>query len=105
MLANIFVCYNEIIWLKKCLKKFRPKYYKRFLVNILKNLSIYNNFLHISKAATRGVLWKKVFIEILQNSQENICARVSFLITLQEISKNIFFTERLWTTASAYMNN
>ena len=31
----------------------------------------------------RGVLWKKVFLEISQNSQENTCARVSFLIKLQ----------------------
>ena len=42
---------------------------------------------------------KKVFLEISQNSQENTCARVSFLIKLQvpglkvefcEISKNTF---------------
>ena len=37
----------------------------------------------ISKAAARGVLWKKVLLEISQNSQENTCARVSFLIKLQ----------------------
>ena len=36
-----------------------------------------------SEAATGGVLYQKVFIEILQNSQENTCARVSFLIKLQ----------------------
>ena len=35
------------------------------------------------EAATRGVLCKKVFLEISQNSQENTCARVSFLINLQ----------------------
>ena len=35
------------------------------------------------KVATRGVLSKKVFLEILQNSRENTCARVSFLIKLQ----------------------
>ena len=43
---------------------------------------------------------KKVFLEFSQNSQENACARVSFLIKLQaqvfscefyKISKNIFF--------------
>ena len=68
---------------------------------------------HLSEAATRGVLCKKVFLEISQNSQENTCARVSFLINLQawglaqvfscefcEISKNTFFTEHLWMTAS-----
>ena len=30
------------------------------------------------EAATRGVLWKKVLLEILQNSQENTFAKVSF---------------------------
>ena len=35
-----------------------------------------------TEAATRGVLWKKVFLEISQNSQENTCAKVSFLIKL-----------------------
>ena len=34
---------------------------------------------------------KKVFLEILQNSQENTCARVSFLIKLQADACN--FTE------------
>ena len=32
------------------------------------------------EAATRGVLQKKLFLEISQNSQENTGARVSFLI-------------------------
>ena len=35
------------------------------------------------KQPTRGVLCKKVFLEISQNSQENTCARVFFLIKLQ----------------------
>ena len=56
-----------------------------------------------------------MFLEISQNSQENICATVFFLIKLQvgglaqetlghvfsceicEIFKTIFFTEQLWT--------
>ena len=62
-----------------------------------------------------------MLLENLQNSQENLCARVSFLIKLQaearnfikketqaqvfsrefcEISKNTLFTEHLWATAS-----
>ena len=36
-----------------------------------------------AEAATRGVLYKKVFLEISQNSQENTTARVSLLIKLQ----------------------
>ena len=62
---------------------------------------------------------KKVFLEISQNSQENTCARVSFLNKVEacnfikketlaqvlscefcQISKNTFLTEHLCTTAS-----
>ena len=53
---------------------------------------------------------KKMFLKISQNSLENACTRVTFLIKLQappvffcefcEIFKNNFFTEHLWTTAS-----
>ena len=40
-------------------------------------------FIQVQKqAATSVVLWKKVFLEISQNSQENIFTRVSFLIKL-----------------------
>ena len=71
-------------------------------------------YLHIEKkaAATGGVLKENVFLEILQNLQENTCARVSFLIKLQVLDchmcfpanfakflRALFFTEHLWTTA------
>ena len=39
-----------------------------------------------AEASTRGVLYKKVFLKISQNSQEkkeNTCARVFFLIRLE----------------------
>ena len=36
-----------------------------------------------SEAVARRCSVKKVFLEISQNSQENTCARVSFLIKLQ----------------------
>ena len=35
------------------------------------------------EAGTRGILWKKVFLEVFKNSQENTCVRVPFLIELQ----------------------
>ena len=55
-----------------------------------------------TEAGTRGVLYKKEFLKVSQNSQENICARVSFLIEFCEIFNNTFFTtEHLRTTASA----
>ena len=68
-----------------------------------------------------GVIWEKVFLKILQNLQESTCARVYFLIKMQakafkfiqketlvqlfpsefcKISKNIFFPEHSWATAS-----
>ena len=40
-----------------------------------------------AEAATKGVLYKKVFLEISQNSWENTCARASFLIKLQASGK------------------
>ena len=58
-----------------------------------KNMEIENNtdesgFIAIEipdliEAGTRGILWKKVFLEVFKNSQENTCVRVPFLIELQ----------------------
>ena len=38
----------------------------------------------IPEAVVRMCSVKKVFLEISQNSQENTCARVSFLVKLQQ---------------------
>ena len=43
-----------------------------------------------SEAAIGGVLQEKVFLQILQNSQANTCARVSFLIKLQAQDLQIY---------------
>ena len=43
-----------------------------------------------AEAATAGVLLKKVFLEISQNSQENTCVRVSFLIKLQALGLQLY---------------
>ena len=48
-----------------------------------------------TEAATGSVLWKKVFLKIPQNSQENTCARVSFLIKLQSGGLQIYQKEIL----------
>ena len=37
----------------------------------------------ITEAVVQRCFVKNVFLEMLQNSQENTCARVSFLIKLQ----------------------
>ena len=45
----------------------------------------------IQNQPSRGVSVKKVFLEVLQNSQENTCARVSFLIKLQVSGLQLYF--------------
>ena len=81
------------------------------------------NFLKIwvQKQPLEAFYKKKVFLKILQNSQENVCVRVSFLVKFQayglcnyikkeplelvffcefyKIFKNTFFIEHLRTTA------
>ena len=47
------------------------------------NFSSISFILPLAEAATGGVLWEKVLLEILQNSQEKICTRVYFIIKLQ----------------------
>ena len=47
----------------------------------------------LQKQSSRGVLCEKVFLEISQNSQENTCARVSFLI---KKGLQLYFKKRLW---------
>ena len=77
-------------------------------------------FLLRSEAVVRRCSIKKMFLKISKNSQENTCARVSFLIKLQAKAaketlaqvfsceffatfKSTFFTEHLWVTASVSM--
>ena len=42
------------------------------------------------KQSTGGVLQKWMFLEIIQNWQENTCVRVSFLIKLQGLGLQLF---------------
>ena len=55
-----------------------------------------NLLLIFSEAATRGVLWKKLFLEILQKSQENACARVSFFNKNAGLRPAFLLKKRLW---------
>ena len=49
----------------------------------------------LPEAVSQRCSVKKVFIEISQNSQENTCARVSFLIKLQASASNFIKKETL----------
>ena len=50
----------------------------------------------VTETATRGVVCKKVFLEISKNSEENICARVSFFNKVGDLKPAILFKKRLW---------
>ena len=91
-------------------------------ISVLLFLTLLYTSVYLStEAATGGVLQEKVFLEISQNSLENTGVKVSFLIKLQveacnfikketlaqvfscefcENSRNTFFTDHLWVTAS-----
>ena len=64
-------------------------------------LQLFNNnretMLH-AEAVVQSCSVKKVFLEISQNSQENACSRVSFLIKLQAsgLSPTTLLKKRLW---------
>ena len=58
----------------------KPKPFIKFLTrSLIKAIFIE----HSTEAAARRCSVKYVFLEISQNSQENTCARVSFLIKLK----------------------
>ena len=75
-----------------------PPSWQEWLSDIQKKFSFFfewKSISDISEAAARGLLWKKVFSEISQNSQENTCARDSFLIKLHARPATLL-KKRLW---------
>ena len=50
---------------------------------------------HLTGAVAQRCSVKKVFVEVLQNSQENTCVRVSSLIKLQASAYNLIKEETL----------
>ena len=56
-------------------------------------------FLQISEEATRGVLWKTLFIKISQNPHENNCTRV-FFNKVAGIRTATLLKHRLWQVFS-----
>ena len=51
---------------------------------------------HSTETATGGVLLKTVFLKILQNSQEDTCARVSFLNKVVGLRPAALSKKKLW---------
>ena len=84
---------KTLIRLKKlscCMEVIKHTWKKRLSLVLLKKRCL---SLILTKAATRGVLSNKVFLQNAQNSKENTCARVSFLIKLQAAT---LLKKRLW---------
>ena len=61
----------------------------------LKSNGRYIFFMNSTEAFAQRCSVKKLFLEILQNSQENTCVRVSFFIKLQAYTCNVFKKETL----------
>ena len=77
---KIYKTYRDINWSLQGLKHYVPSITQdRPIIEFPDKYKI--NWL-MSEAATRGVLCKKAFLEISQNSQENTCTRASFSATL-----------------------
>ena len=49
----------------------------------------------LTEVVSRRCSVKKMFLKISQNSQENTCARVSFLIKIQALGLQLYQKERL----------
>ena len=64
-------------------------------VKITTILPTFDNIIALPKADAHTCSAKKVFLEISQNSQENTCARVSFLIKLQAAPATLL-KKKLW---------
>ena len=64
------------------------------MCSVVWSSSLFNRF-QATEAVTGGVLWKKLFLEISQNSQENTCARVSFFRKVAGLRPTIY-QKRHW---------
>ena len=73
-----FLSILSIMMILNLWKKSQSNFSCGFSLLVIYNI---NNAILETEAATGGVLWEKVFLEISQNS--NTCAWVSFLIKLQ----------------------
>ena len=67
---NFFLCFNRLTKLTK----FTPA----LITNPLFAQNILELTLVLPETATRGVLFKNLFLEMSQSSQKNTCAEVSF---------------------------
>ena len=77
---------------KRCFCKVSPKLSSQYCY--FRPAAIWK--LTSTRTSRRRCSVKKLFLEILQNSQENTCARVSFLKKLQPLVCNFIKKKRLW---------
>ena len=89
---------------------FIPKFQRRKIIPVNINFFSDNLFFLLDRSSQRMYSVKKDVFRNLQNSQENTCARVSFLkkrlwhkcfpVNFAKFLRTCFFTEHLWVTAS-----
>ena len=106
-----FSCFLNILWTK-------IKFSLQIVIILTVIISFYYNEINYRRSHLMSSVRKKVILEILQNWQENTCARVSFLIKVSatllkkrlwdrnfsvkfvKFLSTLFFTEHLWAPAS-----
>ena len=76
---NLIKLISQIFWIKNCSIKFDVYTVQLVWSKLIKLIS--NKWGHLARSWRTSCL--EVFLEISQNSQENTCARVSFLIKFQ----------------------
>ena len=80
---------------------------KSAITKVLLRVTVYYYYVtYASEAVAKSCSVKKAYLEILQNSQKNACARVSFLkkrfwhrcfpVNFAKIFRTSFLTEHLW---------
>ena len=79
-----------------CQKQVRYRYdHKCVRVYDLKSSGRYTFFMNSTEAVAQRCSVKKLFLEISQNSYQNTCVRISFLIKLQASTCNFIKKESL----------
>ena len=63
---------------KRCVFRALPIIVERWIMNHPLKIRFIENMWQDPKAAARGVLWKKLFLKILQYSKESTCVGVCF---------------------------
>ena len=82
--------FSHVCIKKRCVFRTVPKNSWRINNELSAKKRFIENMWHDPKAATGGVLWKKLFLKILQYSKESTCVGVSFRKTFRSSGRLLY---------------